>query len=72
MKLLRIKDAADTLGLKTQSLRQMEKAGLLHPVRDWAGHRRFREDDLRALQKRMLSGKDWRESKSTPERRASK
>lgn len=71
MKLFRIKDAAEVLGLKTQSLRQMEKAGIVHPVRDWANHRRFREDEVQALHKRMLSGEDWRESKSTPRRKAS-
>lgn len=56
MKLLRCKEAAHILGLKAGSLRQLEKAGLLLPIRDWAGHRRFREDEVEAFKERLLRG----------------
>jgi DNA-binding transcriptional MerR regulator len=56
MKLLRSKEAADFLGLKPVSLRELDKKGLLHPVRDWAGHRRFCEDELVSFRKKLLSG----------------
>ena len=56
MKLLRTKEAADQLGLKPVSLRRLEKAGFLHPVRDWAGHRRFREDEIKAFHEKLLRG----------------
>ena len=56
MKLLRAKDAAEFLGLKPVSLRELDKKGLLHPVRDWAGHRRFPEDELRRFREQLLRG----------------
>jgi len=56
MKLLRSKEAADFLGLKPVSLRELDKKGLLHPVRDWAGHRRFSEDELGKFKKKLLRG----------------
>lgn len=57
MKLLRSKEAAEFLGLKPVSLRELDKKGLLHPVRDWAGHRRFPEDELRRFREKLLRGK---------------
>ena len=56
IRLLRTKEAADRLGLKPISVHQLEKAGHLHPIRDWAGHRRFREDDVEALREKLLTG----------------
>lgn len=55
-KLLRCKEAADRCGLKPVSLRQLDKDGILHPIRDWAGHRRFREDEIEDFRKKLLSG----------------
>jgi excisionase family DNA binding protein len=54
--LLRTKEAADRIGVKTASLRQLEKRGLIHCVRDWAGHRRFEESDVEEFQKKLRSG----------------
>jgi excisionase family DNA binding protein len=56
MKLLRVKEAADRLGLKPVSVRELEKRGELRAVRDWAGHRRFRDDEIDAFRERLLSG----------------
>ena len=56
MRLLRVKEAADFLGLKTASIRELDRRGELTAVRDWADHRRFREDDLVAFRERLLSG----------------
>jgi excisionase family DNA binding protein len=54
--LLRTKEAADRIGVKTASLRQLEKRGLIPCIRDWAGHRRFDESDVEAFQKRLKLG----------------
>ena len=56
IKLLRCKVAADRAGLKPASLRQLDRDGILHPIRDWAGHRRFREDEIDDFRKKLLSG----------------
>jgi len=56
MRLLRSKEAAEFLGLKAVSLRELDKKGLLHPVRDWAGHRRFREEELVSFREKLLNG----------------
>jgi len=56
MKLLRSKEAADRIGLKPVSLRKLEQGGLLHPIRDWAGHRRFRQDEIDDFREKLLSG----------------
>jgi DNA-binding transcriptional MerR regulator len=56
MRLLRSKEAAEFLGLKAVSLRELDKRGLLHPVRDWAGHRRFREEELISFRAKLLNG----------------
>jgi DNA-binding transcriptional MerR regulator len=56
MRLLRSKEAAEFLGLKTVSLRELDKKGFLNPVRDWAGHRRFSEDELTLFREKLLRG----------------
>jgi DNA-binding transcriptional MerR regulator len=56
-KFLRSKEAAETLGLKSRSsMRVLEKRGLIHSVRDWAGHRRFSEHDVIELRKSLFPG----------------
>jgi DNA-binding transcriptional MerR regulator len=56
MKLLRAKEAATIIGLRPVSLRELDRKGLLHPVRDWAGHRRFREDEVISFREKLLRG----------------
>jgi len=60
MKLLRVKEAAEILGLKCSSVRLLERRGILRAIRDWSDHRRFREDDVRRLKQRLLRGEEWR------------
>ena len=54
--LLRRKEAAGQLGVKPASLITLEKKGLLHPLRDWAGHRRFRQSEIDEFREKLLSG----------------
>jgi len=55
-KLLRASDAAKRLGLKAVSPRALEKHGLVSPIRDWAGHRRYKEDEIERLRKKLHAG----------------
>lgn len=57
MKLLRVKEAADRLGVKLSSVRQLAERGILSHLRDWNGHRRFKEEDVEAVRKRLCAGK---------------
>ena len=56
MKLLRVKEAADLLGVKPTSIRQLDRKGILKAVRDWNGHRRFIDSDVVRLQESLLYG----------------
>ena len=56
MKLLRVKEAAELMGVKPASIRQLERRGLLHSVRDWAFHRRFTQSEVERVRVRLLSG----------------
>lgn len=53
---LRAKEAADLLGLKRCSLVVMERRGLIHATRDWAGHRRFKRADVLRLKEDLFPG----------------
>jgi DNA-binding transcriptional MerR regulator len=64
MKLLRKKEAADLIGVKIHSLAQLERLGLLHPIRDWSKHRRFREDEVLSFREKLLKGETSMESES--------
>jgi len=48
---IRIREAAQTLGISPDKIRDLERQGLLTIPRDCAGHRRFTEDDLLVLEK---------------------
>ena len=54
MRLLRVKEVAELLGVKGSSVRQLEKRGLLTAIRDWSGHRRFREQEVLEFRKSLL------------------
>ena len=56
MKLLRVKEAAELMGVKPASIRQLERRGLLQSVRDWAFHRRFTQSDVERVRAMLLSG----------------
>jgi excisionase family DNA binding protein len=49
--ILRPCEAARLLGLRLSQLRHLEAAGRLVTVRTLGGHRRYREDDVLALQR---------------------
>jgi len=53
---LRTKETADSIGVKVSSVRILEQRGLLRAVRDWSGHRRFRESEVLKFRDRLLSG----------------
>ena len=61
MRLLRVKESANLLGLKAASIRQLEKHGLLKSIRDWSGHRRFRESDVLKFKKELLGSRGDRD-----------
>lgn len=58
MKLLRVKEAAELLGLKCSSVRVLERRGILRAIRDWSDHRRFREDEVLCLRERLFAEGD--------------
>ena len=43
---MRIQEFAQALGVSADTVRRLERRGVLTPVRDWAGHRRFTEADV--------------------------
>jgi excisionase family DNA binding protein len=49
MKFLRVKEAADLLGVKPASIRQLDRRGILKAYRDWSGQRRFDATDIERL-----------------------
>jgi excisionase family DNA binding protein len=51
--ILRPGEAARLLGLRLSQLRHLEAAGRLVTVRTLGGHRRYRQDDVLALQRWM-------------------
>ena len=50
---LRPGEAAALLGIGLSRLRRLETTGRLVTVRTLGGHRRYREDDVLALQRRL-------------------
>jgi len=53
MPILRPCEAAALLGVRLSRLRSLEAAGRLVTVRTLGGHRRYRQDDVFALQRWM-------------------
>ena len=45
----RIGEVAALVGVHPNTIRNLERRGLLHPTRDWTGQRRFTEKDVAAL-----------------------
>lgn len=43
---MHIGDLARVLGISRDTIKRLERKGLLAPKRDWAGHRRFTAADL--------------------------
>lgn len=53
VRMLRPAEAADALGVSMSRLRRLAASGRLVTVRTLGGHRRYREDDVLALQRWM-------------------
>jgi excisionase family DNA binding protein len=54
--LLRTTEAARVIGIKASSIRQLERRGILSCVRDWNGHRRFPDSEVRRFKKELEAG----------------
>jgi excisionase family DNA binding protein len=52
---MRIREAATTVGISPDTIRRLEREGLITPARDWAGHRRFSAEDLHQLRALVFS-----------------
>ncbi len=46
---MRIGDVARALGVSRDTIRRLERRGVVSPQRDWLGQRRFTEEDLAYL-----------------------
>ena len=53
VRMLRPAEAAEALGVSMSRLRRLAASGRLVTVRTLGGHRRYREDDVLALQRWM-------------------
>ena len=49
MKLMRIQEFADRLGVRPETVRKWERMGKIYPVRTEGGHRRYKEDDMKKM-----------------------
>jgi MerR family transcriptional regulator/heat shock protein HspR len=52
--MLRITEAAQRVGCHPDTLRTLERQGLIHPRRDRAGARRYSEEDIERLRELMF------------------
>lgn len=43
---MRMREFCKQLGIHRSTVLRLEAKGILHSKRDWAGHRRFTEEDL--------------------------
>jgi DNA-binding transcriptional MerR regulator len=66
---MRIKEFSERLGISSDTVLRLERAGLLLPVRDWAGHRRYTNDDVERARE-FLFGKDKKQSLRRPSPRS--
>ena len=55
-RLLRVKEAAMVIGISFSAMRSLDKRQILPAIRDWAGHRRYREDDVYEFREKLLRG----------------
>ena len=56
MALMQVREAAHTLGVHENTIRRWAEAGYITPVRLPSGVRRFREEDIAALQSEIFEG----------------
>jgi excisionase family DNA binding protein len=48
---MRVREFCKRLGIHRSTLLRLEARGMIQSKRDWAGHRRFTEEDLKHAQK---------------------
>jgi DNA-binding transcriptional MerR regulator len=54
---MRIAEFARRVGLSPDSVRRLERRGVISAARrDWVGHRRFTEDDVASVRKVLFGG----------------
>ncbi len=46
---MRIGEASEVLGISRDTIRRLERAGVIGPARDRAGHRRFSPGDIERI-----------------------
>lgn len=61
---MRIAEFARSLGVSTDTVRRLERRGLLRSKRDWAGHRRFTATDLKRARATLFATETACESRS--------
>ena len=64
---MRIKEFCKRLGIHRTTALKLEERGLLRPKRDWAGHRRFTDDDLQQASKLVYGESPAREKNGASE-----
>ena len=55
---IRISAAAKRLGVHPNTLRGLEKRGIIKLERDWSGYRVFSDRDIEEISKKLFPGKD--------------
>ncbi len=54
--IIRISEAAKRLGIHLQTIRELEKRGVIQVRRDWAGYRIFDEQELKEIEMTLFDG----------------
>jgi len=65
-KLLLVGEVSEMLGVSTPTVRALEARGILTPIRDWSGYRRYKAEDVENLKCDLLAGKFNPEQKNSP------
>ncbi len=58
---VRISKAAERLGVHPQTLRDLERRGVIKPRRDWAGYRVFDDAELLKIERCLFYGEKGEE-----------
>jgi excisionase family DNA binding protein len=58
---MRIREFCKQLGIHRSTVLRLEAKGMLHSKRDWAGHRRFTEEDIKQAEQLLFRKADKKE-----------
>jgi len=61
---MRVRDFCRLLGIHRSTVLRLEAKGMLQPKRDWAGHRRFTEADIKRAEQLLFQEPDREEQKA--------